>query len=298
MKKLCRIVSCLAIMVMVLSGCQANEQNAETTENIEEESSSIGEEKSTTVPTKLPTTPPIPTVIPTEVPEIEEDDVVVQEMPEEQEEPDSVDLESMSISERLQYGDFSCLVESDVIENERVIGRYQRFYDDMSDRTRKCISYDLNGDGIEDLIWQEEFTNSDIGAVMAIFACTEDSARCVFWDEADYSHRFFFSSSENLILHSWSNDFYACTYYGYYEYDENWNRELVYGLKGYHITDFSEWSNEAWFQKHPEMGEVGSYFFRVTEADGVEHEELLEQDEFLALYEELTGFPFDDWELE
>lgn len=298
MKKLSKMLICGLVMVLLLTGCQANEQNVETTEHIEEESSSIGEETPIAVPTKLPTNTPIPTVAPTEVPEIEEEDVVVQEMTEEQEESDSVDLESMSISERLQYGDFSCLVESDVVENERVIEHYQRFFGNIPDRTRRCISYDLNGDGIEDLIWQEEFTDSDIGAVMGIFACTEDSACCVFWDEADYSHRFFFSSSENLILHSWSDDFYACTYYGYYEYDENWNRELVYGLKGYHITDFSEWSNEAWFQKHPEMGEVGSYFFRVTEAGGVEQDELLEQDEFLRLYEELTGFPFNDWKLE
>ena len=294
MKKYSRLLSYSLIIMLLLSGCQANEQNVETTE----ESSSMEDNTPTAVLTKLPTNTPIPTVAPTEVPEIEEEDVVVQEMPEEQEEPDSMDLESLSISERLQSGDFSCLVESEVIENERVIERYQRFYNVIPDRTRRCISYDLNGDGIEDLIWQEEFTDGYVGAIMAIFACTEESARCVFWDEADYTYRFFFSSTEKLILHSWSNDFYACTYYGYYEYDENWNRELVYGLKGYHITDFSEWSNEAWFQEHPEMGEVGSYFFRVTETDGTKKEELLEQDEFLRLYEELTGFSFDDWKLE
>jgi len=170
MKKCSRLLSYSLIIMLLLSGCQANEQNVETTEA----SSSMEDNTPTAVLTKLPTNTPIPTVAPTEVPEIEEEDVVVQEMPEEQEEPDSMDLESLSISERLQSGDFSCLVESEVIENERVIERYQRFYNVIPDRTRRCISYDLNGDGIEDLIWQEEFTDGYVGAIMAIFACTED----------------------------------------------------------------------------------------------------------------------------
>jgi len=295
MKKLCRMVICLTTMVVVLSGCQANEQNVETTENIKEESSSMEGNTPILVPTELPTNTPSPTVTTTQVPEIEEEDVVVQEMPEEQEESDSVELESLSISERLQNGDFSCLVESDVVENDE-IERVYHIHEELGDA--KWTLYDMNGDGIEDLIFQEVSNYGNMNPIGGIFACYEDYARCIYWDEADYTYYMFFSSTEKLMLYSWNGGIYSCVYYGCYEYDENWNRELVYGLVGYRIYDFIDLDREEWIQEHPEMGEVGSYFFRVTEVGGVEQDELLEQDEFLRLYEELTGFPFNDWKLE
>lgn len=293
MKKLYRMLICVVTIGIMLTGCRAKEQSKENVDVSVSRENAEEAEHVTVAPTPLPTVTPTesltPTVTPTETP------TPTIMPPEELQAEAETTPESLSVADRIQSGDFSCLDENGVVDRTRIEGNYEGA---KKRENHEWVQYDLNGDGMEDLIWQ--LKNGEMSPITAIYACYEDYARCIYWDEADYTYYLFFSSTENLIRYSGGADFYAREYFGCYEYDLDWNLEFVYGLMGYRIYGFEDWDREEWIKEHPEMGEPGIYFTKVTEVrpDGTEDEELLEHEEFFEMFWELTGFAFDFWGLD
>ncbi len=195
-----------------------------------------------------------------------------------------------SIQNEIMSGNFEHLVgefTDGVTYSEYMTECYPRFKEDHEWR-----QLDLNGDGIDDLIWQ--YTGGGYGetqSIVGIFACDKDGARCIRWDTADMTEYYFCGPTGELM--------YMAPYYGLWNdcepykhcyYDREWNLIRDYDLVVFRI-DLEEGMEEypqhveEWRENHPDMAESGVYFRKITDAG----EEAMTKEEFTEAWESVTG---------
>lgn len=199
--------------------------------------------------------------------------------------------ENRSIQTEIMSGDFSRLDEDDEFKEhlERAFARWE------SGETLEIEwqMLDLNGDGIEDLIVQNKETvgASEIKQILGIFACDEDSARCVEWDLNDMTEYSFCGPTGELMYTAYNYGHIPDEEpYWHYYYDKEWNKINDYLLVIYQIdsTVDPEYA-ETWREEHPDLAEDGIYYRKYTE-DGMEE---LTREEWEEMYETATGYEVD-----
>lgn len=200
-----------------------------------------------------------------------------------------------TIQSELMSGNFEHLEGGNiegVTSSEYMAERYPQMKESGDYEWRQL---DLNGDGIEDLIWQyTDDRGLEQQEILGIFACNKDSADCILWDSADRTEYYFCGPTGELMYTASSYGLWvAVEPYGHYYYDREWNLIKDYDLVVYDID--VEWGMkeypqqvEDWRQNHPDMAEQGIYFRKVTDA-GVE---AFTQEEFTEIYETVTGLGF------
>ena len=187
-----------------------------------------------------------------------------------------------SIQGNIRSGDFSCLKDEDW-------ERMQESYERQSD-LYEWRQLDLNGDGIEDLILQEKETtaeDSNQHRILGIFACEEDGARCVLWDDVYMGEFSFCGPTGELMFYYYSfGSMVDVEGYEHYCYDEEWNEIIDYRLQIWYVDSPDEGYNypTEWFETHPDMREEGIYYRKYegahtgedTEGEALTLEELKE----------------------
>lgn len=195
-------------------------------------------------------------------------------------------LDESSIAGEIVRGDFSHLTnDSDGYYEER----YNRI-NQIGEGFAEWRLIDLNGDGIDDLILQQADENYyHHHQIIGIFACGEDSAKCVDWDEVDMTEYFCCTPTGELMYVAWNyGPMISNELYRHYYYDPDWNRITDYYLEILRVeledSEYPEYAQE-WREDHPDMPEDGYYFIRGTD----DERELMTLDEFTKIYESLTG---------
>lgn len=189
-----------------------------------------------------------------------------------------------SIQGNIMSGDFSCLEDEDWESMQKSYKRQNDLYE--------WSLIDLNGDGIEDLILQEKDTvgNTNRHRILGIFACEEDGAKCVLWDDVDNTEYYFCGPTGELMYSA--SDYGGVVSeepYSHYYFDEEWNKIKDYTLVVYCIDSTAdEESAEEWKQENPDMAENGLYYRKYTEKG----EEILTRKELEDMYEIETGYEF------
>lgn len=152
---------------------------------------------------------------------------------------------------------------------------------------------DLNGDGIDDLIVQDRDTvgESEVKQILGIFACDENSARCVEWDLNDMTEYSFCGPTGELMYTAYNYGHIPDEEpYWHYHYDRDWNKIGDYLLVIYWIDstvdpDYAK----IWREEHPDLAEDGIYYRKYTE-DAMEE---LTRGEWEEMYEAATGYKVD-----
>lgn len=167
-------------------------------------------------------------------------------------------------------GDFSCMEDEDWEE-------MQKSYERQSD-VFEWRQLDLNGDGIEDLILQEKNTvheGSNQHRILGIFACGEDEARCVLWDDVYMGNFSFCGPTGELMEYYYSfGTMVDLEGYRHYYYDMEWNEITDYNLLIWYVDDPEGYTYPTeWFEAHPDMQEKGTYY-RKYKGEDVEGEAL------------------------
>lgn len=209
---------------------------------------------------------------------------------EEEEQQAEISVES-SIQSEIMSGDFSRLDEDDGFK-EQIESAFHRWESGETHEIEWRI-IDLNGDGIEDLIVQNKETvgESEMKQIFGIFACGEESARCVEWDLNDMTEYSFCGPTGELIYTAYNYGFIPDEEpYWHYYYDKDWNKINDYLLVIYWIdsTVDPEYA-EIWREEHPDLAEDGIYYRKYTE-DGMEE---LTRGEWEEMYETVTGYEVD-----
>jgi hypothetical protein len=167
------------------------------------------------------------------------------------------ETECFSTQGTIMSGDFSCLENEDW---ESMQESYKRENDKYEWRL-----IDLNGDGIEDLILQEKDTVDEYSnrhRILGIFACEEDGAKCVLWDDAYMGEFSFCGPTGELMLYYYNFGGMVDTEgYQHYYYDMEWNKVIDYRLViwGVNSPEGYDYPTE-WFESHPDMQEEGIYY--------------------------------------
>ena len=205
----------------------------------------------------------------------------------EAETPKPEKIKDGTIYEMLMSGNFECLKDADWESIERA-------YEIMTkNKTAVWRQIDVNGDGTDDLILQETYENwGNKKAIAGIFDCKEGQEKCVFWDINDYSEFMFCGATGELM--------YCASFYGgvlsmepytHYHYDSEWNRIEDYTIVAYRIdATEDEPIGEDWIEAHPDMAENGDYYRLYARED--QTEKVLTFEEFVEIYENETGFAF------
>lgn len=204
----------------------------------------------------------------------------------------------LSAIDRIMEGDFQVL-QNDEKLIEKLTSIYEREKDIYG---LTWIQSDLNGDGIEDLILQEEDVNDDsqiMKPILAVFACTSDNIRCIDTDFDETTFYDFFSPAGKLISYQTFSGKWVWRGLHYYKYNENWEKQYVYRLEYYFIESLNEFSNEEikeynveWKEKFGIEFQVGEYYGILKNEDGNPQEGQympLTKDEFAKKYKELIG---------
>lgn len=199
----------------------------------------------------------------------------------ESEEQDNTSSNDVLIKQ-IKNGDFSNL-KSDITEE------IQRVYTKENESQNiEWREYDLNGDGISELIWQNAVNyNKNMKSIVGIFTFQNGNAKCITWDINDSTEYLFLSETGNIIHYTQYYGLYMFNGFDYYIFDNEWNRKFDYGLYIYYIYDFSEVSDESWYQKHPDMIGEGVYYTKCTVRFA--EEEVLEEKQFMEAFKEIVG---------
>lgn len=198
-----------------------------------------------------------------------------------------------NIQSEILSGDFSCLENDD---REEMESSYSRMIEDGHSTWRRT---DLNGDGIEDLILQEQLLSDTISGrnpkrIIGIFACGEDSARCMFWDDNnDMEYRFCGTTGELMEYYDWEEEeVVSIEVFEHFYYDADWNKITDYKLQMCCITtSLDQEIPEEWAETHPDMTEDG-YYYRYTETGNTETEVILTYEQMKEIYEDAMGIEF------
>lgn len=190
---------------------------------------------------------------------------------------------------------------TDSIQWKIMSGNFSYLEDEDWERKQKTASmadvewrlFDLNGDGIDDLILEEVDTvtdDSEEKRIIGIFACEEDKARCVEWDVNDCTaYSFAGSTGELMYTGSYYGGVVSTESYAHYYFNEDWDKIRDYMLVVYCIdAEMDEEYAKKWKEEHPDMAEDGIYYRKLTDKET----EILTREELISIYEKGTGYAF------
>lgn len=238
----------------------------------------------------------------TEVRELENEEVpspVQEEIPESENE-ESFSAESEENPElineeiwmwEIQKGNFSCLKdENSASYMENIFGSLG-----TADRT-EWVRYDIDRDGVDELIWQEKEPAGGSGfkRIMAIYSHHNEEVKCFLWDINDCSEYFFLGESGKLVYYMFEYGVTDSQDYAYCVIDMENGIRYDYWLSIYNVYDTSE-LYDSWGEKHPDMMEVGMYYRkRIPGPNQSEEQQYLTREQFLTEFYELTGVEYGD----
>jgi len=192
---------------------------------------------------------------------------------------------------RIKNGDFSGL------NNKASLDALEKMHKNFEALGYEWLEFDLNGDGVNELILQEHTYYEEKNRIVAIFAFNYEKheTELVYLHTIDLPRFLFLSESGNTVWYNHYSGIYDYIGYSHIVFDDEWNRIRPYTLEITHIYDFSEMP-EYWFNENPDMGAVGIYFHKSIGVPGDESyvREMLSEEQFMEMFEELTGFPFNN----
>lgn len=208
------------------------------------------------------------------------------------------------------------------VQGEIMAGNFQHLEEEDSDYREYIIKHitrnirgesypvewrqiDLNGDGIDDLILQDRDSvgKSSQKRIIAIFACYEDSARCITLDLQDGTEYSFCGTTGELMHTAPSYGGVISTeQYEHYYYDSEWSKIADYTLQAYRINGSeSDPIPEYWIEQNPSLATNGRYYRRYegnytqfvnSGTEGEWKGETLTFQEFKEAYETVMGDEF------
>jgi hypothetical protein len=191
-------------------------------------------------------------------------------------------------------GDFSNLKESGDSISEQI----KRSYADRADYI-DFIEVDLNGDNINELIWQEKENNynENMKRIWGVFTAQSDGIACILWDVNDAGEYYFLSANRRLIYYTQYYGTYNYNGYEHYQLDDKGDIKYVSGLYLYNIYDFAEVDFAWWHEEHPNMLKEGTYYERYIDESAKRegNEEGLAEEGFLEAFEEMAGASFREY---
>lgn len=192
-----------------------------------------------------------------------------------------------SIQWKIMSGNFSYLEDEDWESKQKRAS--------MADVAWRRL--DLNGDGIDDLILEEADTvtdDSEEKRIIGIFACEEDTARCIEWDVNDVTaYSFAGSTGELMYTGGHYGGVVSTESYVHYYFNEDWDEIRDYMLVVYRIdSEMDEEYAKKWKEEHPDMAEDGIYYRKITDKGADEEAKILTREELISIYETKTGYTF------
>lgn len=160
---------------------------------------------------------------------------------------------------------------------------------------------DVNGDGLPELIDVYGDSEGPVFPIEHIFAYTGGVAKTVELVEVDlndYTEYLYLGGNGNLIYDCCNFGILDCGQYGQYQFDENWDRELLQRLEIYYFSKegYDEEEIERLKEGYPDTyGKRGGgyyYFQSRPGADGELVKKELTKNAFTKAYLEMTGFDF------
>lgn len=182
---------------------------------------------------------------------------------------------------RIKSGDIFYIKDTELLSQED----YTRM---MKEWNFELILKDINHDGYDDLVWQENKGKKNINAIISYH---QNGFECVVHDMEDGATTYYFDGDKNIIE-------YTCggTPWGIYEYfvklnyDKNWNQTPAYGLGIKNIYDIEEYGIDA-----SDITEKGIYYTELVYLDELETLPLTEQ-QFLIKFSDMMGIDYDDFQ--
>lgn len=191
--------------------------------------------------------------------------------------------------QEIQKGNFSCLKdENSASYMEDIFGSLG-----TADRT-EWVRYDIDRDGVDELIWQEKELAGGSGfkRIMAIYSHHNEEVKCFLWDINDCSEYFFLGESGKLVYYMFEYGVTDSQDYAHCVIDMENGIKYDYWLSIYNVYDTSE-LYDSWGEKHPDMMEVGMYYRkRIPGPNQSEEQQYLTREQFLAEFYELTGVEY------
>ena len=189
--------------------------------------------------------------------------------------------QSADLLTQLEEGDFTNLKE--IKEGirastvEQIVNVYKAGIVNKFNEFRR---YDLNGDGVDELIWQnKECRNQNMKPIIGIFVQESGKTKCVFWDEYDVTEFYYLSKAGNIIYYYWNYGVGRYDTYEYYIFDKEWNPVKQHRLDILGV-------DEAALSQRPEFEETGIFFYN--------SEGKLTEQQFRVEFKKLMGVDFDE----
>ena len=125
-----------------------------------------------------------------------------------------------------------------------------------------------------------------------VFDIENQETKVVYEHTSELPRFLFLTKSGDFIWYHFSYGFYCWNSYTLNTFDEEWKRVRRYGLTTTLIYSMDEMP-ETWAENNPEMAGVGVYFEKTfANYDGSFIREMISEETFMQLFEEMTGFSF------
>ena len=213
----------------------------------------------------------------------------------------SAKSQSADLLTQLEEGDFTNLVEN-TEEGVRVstVKTIKTSYEvGIRDDNIEWKRYDLNGDNIDELIWQaSDSYNKNMKRIQGIFVQESGKTKCVLWDDYDSTEYYFLSPAGNMIYYYSAYGIVSQNIYRYHIFDKEWYPEYQYELEIMGVNETTFDSDPEWKTKNPDMQKVGVYYSKYTETGKEIKKEALTEQEFRAKFKKLMGVDFDEMKSE
>ncbi|MDR0272040.1 MAG: hypothetical protein LBI27_01820 [Clostridiales bacterium] len=197
-----------------------------------------------------------------------------------------------NLLEEIKAGDFTSLMI--LANNEWLSEELIRLYTRIEESGYKWIEFDLNEDGINELILQGG-NNYEMNRIICIFVFNFENqeTELVYYHNADLLRFLFLSRNGNTIWYHFTYGTYNWNSWSHCVFDDEWNRVRLSALNVIYIYDLLELPDD-WAERNPDMVEVGVYFRRYAQGyeDGEFESEMLDEQQFLEAFEEMMGFSF------
>ena len=188
---------------------------------------------------------------------------------------------SSDLLTQLQEGDFSNFQEN--IEGKAPsLNTIQEVYEaGIINKFNEFLRYDLNGDGIDELIWQEKegYYNGNMKPVIGIFVQEFGKTKCILWDILEGSEFYFLSKAGNMVYYASHYSIYSIEKYYYVKFNKDWKPERQYELYIKGVDDNA-------LNQYPNLKETGIFFAK----EGNE----LTKKQFQGEFKKLMGIDFDE----
>ncbi len=172
------------------------------------------------------------------------------------------------------------------IENGNYSGLEERIQQQLQNRFSspgsdlKWIYEDINQDGMDDLILYE--IRGERQPIVGIFTIRDQDVIAVLWDVIDVTT--YYERCENgLLFYDQYYGEYAGEWYELYQYDNEWNIQLIKGLEIYDVEDITA------VQQSDVPDREGMHYRKFDVRDGQKEYEELSEEEWLKEFSVLFG---------